>query len=237
MKKFLLFFILMFLINNNSYAGKWGKGELKFSKENLEHFIKYLYGSGPITHNSDVVKKSYPMVFSSSEDGNWSFYYYCPVSRGCITDTIEIQAIKRCEKGSRGSECKTFAIERRIVWKNGNKKVKIKKSDLKTPHVIAEKLKDGGFYDGDIALLSGINFKTGEIDETINIYGEPVNEVDSTATKTNTEKKKTKKDPKITKKITNDSDIVEKLKELKGLFESGVLTEDEFKKAKDKVLN
>ena len=237
MKKFLLFFVLIFFFLSNSYAGNWGKGELKFSKLTLEHFIKYLYGSGERHKNSDEVKKLYPMVFSAAESGDWSFYYYCASAFGCITDSIEIQAIKRCEKDSRGSECKTFAIERRIVWKNGNKKVKIKKKDLKTPHVIAEKLKEGGFYDGDIKLLSGINFKTGEIDETINIYGEPVNEVTSTVSSSNTEKKITKKNPKITKKITNDSDIVKKLKDLKDLFDSGVLSEDEFKKAKDKLLN
>ena len=170
------------------------------------------------------------MVFSAAESGDWSFYYYCASSYGCITDSIEIQAIKKCEKESRGSECKIFAIERRIVWKNGNKKVKIKKKDLKTPHIIAEKLKEGGFYDGDIKLLSGINFKTGEIDKTINIYGEPVGELTSTSKSSNTSKK-------ITKKNANDSDIVKKLKDLKNLFDSGVLTEDEFKKAKDKLLN
>jgi len=237
MKKILIFLVFIFLNLNNSYAGNWGKGELKFSKPTLEHFIKYLYGSGARHKNSDNIKKLYPMVFSAAESGDWSFYYYCASSFGCITDSIEIQAIKNCEKESRGSECKTFAIERRIVWKNGNKKVKIKKKDLKTPHIIAEKLKEGGFYDGDIKLLSGINLKTGEIDKTINIYGEPINELTSTSKSSNTKKKIIKKDPKITKKDTNDSDIVKKLKDLKNLFDSGVLTEDEFKKAKDKLLN
>ena len=230
MKKFLVYFVLIFLIQNNSDAGNWGKGELKFDKATLEHFISYLYGSGERHKNSDEIKKLYPMVFSAAESGDWSHYYYCPSPIGCLDNSTEIFSIKRCEKGSGGSKCKTFAIERKIVWKNGKKKVKIKKKDLKTPHVIAEKLQEGGFYDGDIKLLSGINFKTGEKDNSINIYGEPVGELTSTSKSSDTKKK-------ITKKSANDSDIVKKLKDLKNLFDSGVLTEDEFKKAKDKLLN
>jgi hypothetical protein len=46
------------------------------------------------------------------------------------------------------------------------------------------------------------------------------------------------KKPKITKKITqSDNNIVSKLKDLKELFDSGVLTKEEFEKAKKKLLN
>jgi len=45
------------------------------------------------------------------------------------------------------------------------------------------------------------------------------------------------KKPKITKKITQSGDIVSKLKDLKELFDSGVLTKEEFDKAKKKLLN
>ena len=48
--------------------------------------------------------------------------------------------------------------------------------------------------------------------------------------------------PKITKKITttnsdNSSDVVTQLKELKKLFNDGILTQEEFDKAKKKLLN
>ena len=44
--------------------------------------------------------------------------------------------------------------------------------------------------------------------------------------------------PKITKKKeVNNEDIIKSLKSLKNLLDSGVLTEDEFKKAKKKLLN
>ena len=46
------------------------------------------------------------------------------------------------------------------------------------------------------------------------------------------------KKSKITKKITqSDNDIVSKLKDLKDLLDSGVLTKEEFEKAKKKLLN
>ena len=50
------------------------------------------------------------------------------------------------------------------------------------------------------------------------------------------ENKKDKK-AKITKKITQTDDVVSQLKELKQLLDSGVLTQEEFEKAKKKILN
>ena len=63
--------------------------------------------------------------------------------------------------------------------------------------------------------------------------------LDTTITSKITKKKETKKvEKKITKKITkSDSDIVSKLKDLKELLDSGVLTKEEFEKAKKKLLN
>ena len=48
--------------------------------------------------------------------------------------------------------------------------------------------------------------------------------------------------PKITKKTTttnsdNSSDVVTQLKELKRLFDDGILTQEEFNKAKNTLLN
>ena len=138
---------------------------------------------------------------------------------GCIDDkSMQRQAELSCEKGSRGSTCFTFAIKRRIVWKNGNPKVKIKNKDLKSPYVIAKKLQDAGFYDGDISQLSGIDMKTGKIDDTITITGE-------------------KKGSNTTSTSSDSTDIVEQLNSLKKLYLSGVLTEEEFNDAKNKLLS
>ena len=59
--------------------------------------------------------------------------------------------------------------------------------------------------------------------------------IGNASTTTTTTPKITKK--KEVKKLKNNEDIVTKLKDLKDLFDSGVLTEDEFKKAKKKLLN
>ena len=68
-----------------------------------------------------------------------------------------------------------------------------------------------------LALLTELGFYDG---------GKPV----SVKTKTKVEKKETNESKK-------DEDIVSKLKDLKELFEAGSLTEEEFDKAKKKLLN
>ena len=73
------------------------------------------------------------------------------------------------------------------------------------------------------------------VDNSKKITGEEIN----TSTNTNTKKKK----PKITKKKetsekkVDDDNIVKKLKELNELYKSGVLSKEEFDKAKKKILN
>ena len=45
------------------------------------------------------------------------------------------------------------------------------------------------------------------------------------------------KKKEVKKESLEDKDIVQKLKDLKELFDSGVLTKEEFEKAKKKLLN
>ena len=121
-------------------------------------------------------------------------------------------------RGRSESVCKVFAIKRRVVWKNGGDKVKIKTKDLKSPYVVAKKIQDGGFYDGDLTKLEGISIETGQIDKSIKITGEDTN-------KSNTSKNNV------------SVDIVKELETLTKLFKSGVLSKEEFDKAKKKLLN
>ena len=103
------------------------------------------------------------------------------------------------------------------LWKNGGDKVKIKKSDLKSPYKVAKIIQDAGFYDGDINELAGINASTGQVDKTIKITGE------------NKSNKKSNS--------SNSTDIVKELETLTSLYESGSLSKEEFDKAKNKLLN
>lgn len=216
MKIFILFIAFIF-ITQPSHA-KWGKGELKLSKETMETVIMYMYGAGNKKYSGAAKRKNDPMMMAISEDGTSYMYYYCPVEyqNNCIETGIARSAIKACEGYSNGSPCFIFAKKRRIVWKNGGPKVKIKKKDLKSPFVVAKKLKEGGFYDGDISKLIGIDVSTGQINEEINITGE--------------------KETNVSETKASEKDLVKELETLTKLFESGSLSKDEFEKSKKKLL-
>ena len=178
----------------------------------MEHLMMYLYGAGQPDYGYGKYKNK-PTIFIVSKNGNWSYYQYCPHTQ--CKDADQPRAIKRCEKGSRGSPCYVMALKRRIVWKNGNKKLRIKKSLLKNPTNVALAIKQAGFYDGDIYKLAGIDYKTGQlIDEKI---------------------KKPKKIENKELEITDD--FISQLKKLKKLLDEGVITEEEFSKLKKKILN
>ena len=216
-KYYKFFFIVLTLLSlnflSNAYAGMWGKGELKLSKSTMQHLMRYLYGAGQDKYGFGKSKNS-PTIFVVSADGNWSYYQYCPYTQ-CI-EANQPRAIKRCEKDSRGSPCYVMALKRRIVWKNGNKKLKIKKSLLKDPSKVAKAIQESGFYDGDVYKLAGIDYKSGQtVDEKKIIKNKEI---------------KTK-EPKLT------SDMITQLKELKKLLDEGVITNDEFIKLKKKILN
>ncbi len=212
MKIFILIIFLISNFNNYAYAKQWGRGELKLSKGTMQHLMMYMYGAGSPTYDHNKTKNK-PSIFVVSEDGNWSYYEYCPYQR-CL-DSNQPQAIKICEDGSRGSPCKVMALERRIVWKNGNKKLRIKKKMLRDPISVASAIQEAGFYDGDIYKLAGIDYKTGEL----------------------TEEAITGKIKKKKKNFNSNEDIVSQLKELKELLDSGAINQDEFKKLKKKILN
>ena len=219
MKKFLLYLFLILFISSNYSFAKWGKGTLKMDDSTLEHFLAYIYGGGDENFSESKNKRSTPMVFTVAEDGGMFHYYYCPYAGGCTVDSaIQYKSELKCMEYSNGSTCYTFAIGKRIVWKNGNKKIKIKKKDMKSPYVIAKKIQEAGFYDGDISNLRGINMKTGRIDGSIKITGED--------------------NKKIVEKDSNSSsDIVKELSDLKLLLDSEAITKEEFEKAKKKILN
>ena len=348
--KLILSLILSLLLFNPSYA-KWGKGPLKLSKNTMEFVLMYMYGAGNKKYSGNAKRKNDPDMMAISIDGKHSMYYYCPAefrSTGCLQEGLQRLTILGCEKESNGTPCFLFAKKRRIVWKNGGSKLRIKKKDLKNPNLVAKKIQDAGFYDGDIYKLAGIDTNTGQVDEENNLAGQKDNfdypsliakqnnvhkdnwkdyvaggtekykawamaitntkndmtfgwEADDTSWNdvikktfdrcnkhlksgtnhpdvsicilyykgttptTDDEKIKTAikyynqravsnffdtypyilndsnnsllKKSKITKKTTQSADIVSKLKDLKELLDTGILTKEEFEKAKKKLLN
>ena len=180
----IILLIITFIFFTQPTYAKWGKGELKLNKEVMETAIMYMYGAGNKKYSGAAKRKNDPMMMAVSEDGTSYMYYYCPVQyqNNCVETGIARSAISACEKYSSGSPCFIFAKKRRIVWKNGGPKVKIKKKDLKSPYVVAKKIQEAGFYDGDISKLIGIDTSTGQINEEISITGEK--ETNDSATKT-----------------------------------------------------
>ena len=212
---------LSFILNGNVYA-KNGKGELKLTKQTMQHFIAYLYGSND-KYGDGKNKKNNPYLMTVSANGRSSYYFFCPATitqcQDAMTrDTSAIpDAINRCEKLSGGTKCYVFAKFRKIVWNNGsNRKLRnIPRKLLKDSYKIAEVVQELGFYDGDITKLPAMDYETGLVDKS----------------------KKINKSKKITKKKkVEDGDIVKQLKELNSLLESGVISAEEFDKAKKKIL-
>ena len=232
--------ILFSLFALNNVQAKIGKGELKLSERTMIHFIEYLYGSND-KYSEGKNKKNNPYLMAISEDGRSSYYFFCPFTITQCKDAASRdagaigQAIGRCEKLSNGKPCYIFATVRKINWKNGSKSKQryISRKLLKDPYALAKKIQELGFYDGDIAQLPAFDYETGLVDRSKKITGEEIN----TSATTDTKKKK----PKINKKKFSEKkdtgDVVTKLKELNDLYKSGVLTKEEFEKAKSKLLN
>ena len=217
--KIILSIILSLLLFNPSYA-KWGKGQLKLSQNVMENVLMYMYGAGNKKYSGNAKRKNDPDMMAISVDGNYSMYYYCPAeyrATGCIQEGLHRLTILGCEKRSNGTPCFLFAKKRRIVWKNGGVKLTIKRKDLKSPYVVAKKIKDAGFYDGELSELLGIDNETGQVNEDIKLTGQ-----------------KKDKDNNVKKRST---DIVKELETLTKLYENGSLSKEEFDKAKNKLFN
>ena len=135
------------------------------------------------------------------------WYYNSHGDRADLNPNYLGKARVACEKRGQG-ECFVFAERRKIVWQNG---INPKKGTL-----IKKKQVQQGMLP---QILKELGFYDGGATQTEKI-----------------EKKKKKIEKKTTEKSSDDN-IVIKLKELKELFDSGALTEEEYKKAKEKLLN
>lgn len=160
-----------------------GSGELKMSNRTVNNFIYY------IKINKEVAGAK-PSSFIISQNGEWSWYWYCAYPECWHNDKPKIE---ECERVT-GVICARFAKRRTIFWDNGinTKKNKAKISSNWSDQKIRDELKRLGFI----------------------------------GVKATTQKENEKK-----------ADIVEQLKQIKKLYDDGVLTKKEFEKAKKKILN
>ena len=157
--------------------------------------------------------KGKPVIFAVSTSGKHSASFYCPSKYvqkygGCGAISRHIGPIQRdCKKYAK----KKGSKERCYIFAKGYKivwnSVNYKLPRDATPAVIEKVLRELGFYGQQAS-------KKIEKKET---------------------KKKIEKKKKPKKKMNGD--IVQQLKDLEELYESGVLTKEEFTKAKKKLLN
>ena len=174
------------------------------------------YGSGELKLSDNAVyafhkyiegKMGKPEKFFISTDGKTSHWWYCPHPQ--CAPMGDTQEAKKCTKRAGGVECKTFAVRRSIKWDNGvdKKALKIKFNSKDSIQDIKDKL------------------------TALNFYGS--NSVDKSKQKSKyiTKKKYSSDDKKSSNNIT------EQLETLNNMYKKGLLTEEEFKKAKQKLLN
>ena len=176
------------------------------------------YGSGELKLSENAVyqfqrylqgKNGNPLRFLVTEDGRGSFFWYCPYeyNQNCYPGA-DTQAAKRCSSRHK-VPCHTFAVGRNIKWNNGTnaKALKIKFTSKDSLQEIKDKL------------------------TALNFYGS--NSVDKSKQKSKyiTKKKYSSDDKKSSNNIT------EQLETLNNMYKKGLLTEEEFKKAKQKLLN
>ena len=211
MKKNLLVIIFSILfINFAQAAGKYqGTGELKLDDPDVKWFLKYL--QAPAGQSPSLF-----WVLSENGKSIWAAYWYCPA--GNCQVGAKAQDARTCKEGAEKyykrfieAECKIFARKRTIIWKNGINPGKGKASQAKSK-----------FSEEDLrAKLTELGF-----------LGDTV----SSNTSTSSSKSKTKSENNNSSTALSDKDV-KQLKELKELFDDGILTEQEFQKAKNKILN
>ena len=140
MRKFQFFKIFLFLLffSNNSYAAKYGTGELKLTNSMVNYFIQYIRGK----------QFKYPSDFYVTLDGTDGTSWTCAEMTNCSSGSVIID-LKDCFRKT-GKECKKFARKRTIKWNNGVNPGKGKISQIKnkwSDQEIKSHLKKLGFID------------------------------------------------------------------------------------------
>ena len=212
MKKLFAIVVLSLLWCNLSFAGvtstyKTGKGPLKVSQE-VADVLEYFFSGGKMGKYAKKQKEAWkPGLIVIAYDGSEYSYFRHPLSVTQIDSQHYIGLARKDCKKRSGKECFLFAKGYRIVWDNGSDR---KKRKLKKKDVM--------------------NGKTLQILQELGFY-------DGGITQTKKKEKKKKEKKKETKDTSSSSNLTEDLKELNKLYKEGVLTKEEFEKAKKKLLN
>jgi len=227
MKKLLLIVRFLFIIffgtiyhtaahSFSSYGKHTGQGELKIPKSTFDMLEFYFSAGkyGEIYNNPQYdwqkkMTKTFwnPSFMILSRNGKGKYWYYYNPAYETDTSGNYLGDARNKCTKQGYGECFVFAIKDKIVWQNG---INTKKGT---------RIKKKEARNGMVSIkLKELGFYDGGSTKTKKI-----------------EKKKVEKKKEPKKKMNDD--IVQQLKDLNELFESGVLTKEEFEKAKKKLLN
>ena len=214
--------VLGLLLNFNAYAAPDGRGQIQLSEDVVKSFIDYLVGDTGT--QKSVFNK--PSAFWITIDGSRSYWWYTP--QGADRDQRVYQTYS---DDFQANEANTSGDAGNSMSKPTEERDKCERHHGQSCSRFAK-----GRY---VSWNNGINPKgkaakfSSEMNESevraklasLGFYNDDF--LDTTTTPKITEKKETK----------SDADIVPILKDLKELLDSGVLTKEEFEKAKKKLLN
>tara|TARA_B110000977_G_scaffold29678_1_gene38627 strand:- start:103 stop:525 length:423 start_codon:yes stop_codon:yes gene_type:complete len=136
--KILCLILIISFSSNNSYAARYGTGELKLTNSMVNYFIQYIRGK----------QFKYPSDFYVTLDGTDGTYWTCAEMTNCKSGSL-VNDLKDCFRKT-GKECKKFAWKRTIKWNNGINPGKGKISQIKnkwSDQEIRSHLKKLGFID------------------------------------------------------------------------------------------
>lgn len=249
--KFIIFFILIFSLNNNAKALS-GVGPVSFSQGSFEWFLAYLRGDGETTGEVGF-RLGTPGSFAINPEGTWSYYAYCPAkygSGGCRFDHGQI--VQACSKGSKargGSKCKLFARGYKVVWGGAN----IKFSRKFDEQVVRTIFQQNGWYTGGSGGFSKwddkyvVKVRHAETKEDFKAMSSKEDYAKELAMENCQSKFKSGcylysikhkgKTKTFAKKVDTNQDTVKKLQDIKKMLDEGLITEAEFKKLKEEILN
>ena len=249
--KFVICFVLIFNLNTKVEAYT-GIGPIKFSTQTMNDFFAYLRGDG--NPSGDVgKKKGEPLSFAVNPEGTTSFYFYCPMKFGSgACAPASAKAVSMCSKRSKsrgGSKCKLFARGYKVVWGGTN----IKFSRKFDEQVVRSIFKQNGWYTGGTGGFSNwddkyiVKVRHAETNEDFKAMSSKEDYAKELAMENCQSKFKSGcylysvkhkgKTKTFAKKEDTNQDTVKKLQDIKKMLDEGLITEAEFKKLKEEILN
>ena len=223
MKKIFSTVILLLFFSIKSFAATDGRGQIQLSEDVVKSFIDYLVGDTGT--QKSVFNK--PSTFWITIDGSRSYWWYKPQGGGSNKDRAQtysdlFQANEAITQGDGVGPATSKPTEERAKCErhHGQSCSRFAKGrNVRWDNGINPKGKAAKFSskmsESEVrAKLTQLGFYNDDF-------------LDTTTTPKITEKKETK----------SAADIVSILKDLKELLDSGVLTKEEFEKAKKKLLN